>query len=172
MYLSPTGTVRRLCHKKSYDSTAPGRRQEESYDFWSFLDIVRCPVKFRHCFKFHGARTAFGRVIEGKKNIGRAPYGARPAFAHIGRAPDDFCLKFKSYDSNSARPGIVRCLTSARNFQKSFIKSADARPGTGRYPSGRRPMWYESNSHRWEVMCFRRSTYCIYIDIPFLKIKT
>ena len=47
--------------------TVPGRRQEESYDFFiNFLDIVRCPVKFRYYLKFHGARTAFGRVIEGK----------------------------------------------------------------------------------------------------------
>jgi len=77
--------------------TAPSRRQEESYDFLSiFLDILRCPVKFRHYLKFHCAHTAFGRVIEGKM-----------AFAHIGRAPDNFCLKFKSYDSNGARLGIV-----------------------------------------------------------------
>jgi len=34
--------------------------------FIIFLDIVRCPVKFRYYLKFHGARTAFGRVIEGK----------------------------------------------------------------------------------------------------------
>jgi len=30
------------------------------------LDIVRCPVNYRYYLKFHGARTAFGRVIEGK----------------------------------------------------------------------------------------------------------
>jgi len=46
--------------------TAPGRQQEESYDFEHFLDIVRCPVKFMYYCKFDGARTAFGRVIEGK----------------------------------------------------------------------------------------------------------
>jgi len=34
--------------------------------FISFLDIVRCPVKFRYYLKFHGARTAFGRVTERK----------------------------------------------------------------------------------------------------------
>jgi len=33
----------------------------------------------------------------------RCPGGARPAFAHIGRAPDDLCLKFISYDSNGVR---------------------------------------------------------------------
>jgi len=42
-----TGIVRRLFHHKSYDSSEPGRRQEDSYDFWSFLDIVRCSVKLR-----------------------------------------------------------------------------------------------------------------------------
>jgi len=31
-----------------------------------FLDSVRCPVNFRYYLKFHGARTAFGRVIKGK----------------------------------------------------------------------------------------------------------
>ena len=34
--------------------------------FINFLDIVRCPVKFRYYLKFHGARTAFGRVNKGK----------------------------------------------------------------------------------------------------------
>ena len=47
--------------------TAPGRRHEESCDFfYQFLDILRCPVMLRFYFKFHGARTAFGRVNEGK----------------------------------------------------------------------------------------------------------
>jgi len=68
-----------------------------------------------------------------------------------------------------ARPGIVRCLTSVRNFQKSLKKSAVARPGTGRCPSGHQPMFYESNCHRWEATCFCRRTYCIYIDISLLK---
>ena len=99
--------------------------------FIIFLDIVRCPVKFRYYLKFHGARKAFGRVNKGKMTSAGHRTGARPAFAHIGRAPDDFCLKFISYDSNGARPGIVWCLTSAGNFKKSLHKSADARPGTG-----------------------------------------
>ena len=46
--------------------TAPGRRQEIWCDFLSFLDIVRCPIKYRYYLNFHSARTAFGRVIEGK----------------------------------------------------------------------------------------------------------
>ena len=66
---------------------------------------------------------------------------------------------------------IVRCLTSARNFKKSLNKSADARPGTGRCPSGHLPMFYESNCHGWEATCFCRSAYCIFIDILPLKTK-
>jgi len=55
--------------------------------------------------------------------------GHRTALAHIGRAPDDFCLKFISYNSNSA---WAQYLPSARNFMKYFNKPEDARPGTGR----------------------------------------
>jgi len=47
----------------------------------------------------------------------------------------------------------------------------DVRPGTGRCPSGHRPMFYESNCHQWEATCFCRCTYCIYIDISLLKTK-
>jgi len=63
------------------------------------------------------------------------PGRRRLAFAYIGRAPDVFGLKFKSHDFNGDRPGIVRCLKSAKNFENLFHisnKSADARPGTGR----------------------------------------
>ena len=96
-------TVRSLFHQKIvrfYGApTAPGRRQEEAYDFCQFLDI-RCPVKFSYYLKFHGARTAFCWVIEGKMTSA----GHRTAFAHIGLAPDDFGLNFKSYDFNGDRP--------------------------------------------------------------------
>ena len=34
--------------------------------FINFVDIVRCLVKLRYYLKFHGARTAFGKVNEGK----------------------------------------------------------------------------------------------------------
>jgi len=107
----------------------------------NIFDIVRCPAKFRYYLKLHGARTALLgplRVKWHRPGTVRCPGGARPAFAFIGRAPDAFCLKLISYDSNGVRapygawPGIVRCLTSAKNFNKSFTKSADARPGTGR----------------------------------------
>jgi len=85
-----------------------GRRQAESYDFFlSFsLDIVRCPVKLRYYLKFHGACTAFDRVIEGKMI----------SFAHIGRVPYELCLKFKSYDSNGDRSGTVRCPAGHRTM--------------------------------------------------------
>jgi len=76
--------------KKSYDSTAPvrcpaGGRKNRTI-FYYFLDIVRCPVKFRYYLKFHGARTAFGRIIEGKITSAghRTVPGRRPAgvFTH------------------------------------------------------------------------------------------
>jgi len=80
-------------------------------------------------------------------------------------------LTYDVWKCCGARSGIVRCLKSPRNFQKLLNKSADARPGTGRCPSGHRPMFYESNCHRWEATWFCRSTYCIYIDILLLKTK-
>ena len=49
--------------------------------FIYFSDIVRCPVNFRYYLKFHGARTAFGRVNEGKMTSAghRTVPGRRPA---------------------------------------------------------------------------------------------
>ena len=93
----------------------------------NFLDIVRCPVNFRYYLKFHGARTAFGRVTEDKIT----------SFTHIGRAPDDFCLRFISYNSNSVRapydvwqaPGTLRNLLT--NRPTPVRAPDDARPGTG-----------------------------------------
>jgi len=95
----------------------------------------RARRQVRYYLKFHGARTAFCKVIEGKIT---SAYGARPAFAHIGRAPDELGLKFKSYDFNGDRSGTVRCpvghrVKRARNFRKSLYKLADGCPGTGRY---------------------------------------
>ena len=63
-----------------------------------------------------------------------------------------------------ARPDIVRCLTSAKNIEKSLNKSADARPGTGRSFMSR-----TATGEKRRVFC--RCTYCIYIDISLLKIK-
>ena len=61
--------MRRRFYQKPYVSTAPVRRpaggRKNRTIFGQLLDIVRCPVKFRHYLKFHGARTAFCRVIEG-----------------------------------------------------------------------------------------------------------
>ena len=73
--------------------------------FINFLDIVRCPVSFRYYLKFHGVRTAFGRVVKGKiTSAGHRTVCTYRTGTHIGRAPDDFCLIFISYDSNGARP--------------------------------------------------------------------
>jgi len=48
--------------------------------FYHFLDTVRCPVKFRYYLKFHGARTEFGRINEGKMTSAgyRTVSGRRP----------------------------------------------------------------------------------------------
>jgi len=153
--------------------TAPGRRQEESCDFWTFLDIVRYPVKFRYYLKFHGARTAFGRFIEGKLRPGtvRCPDGARAAFIHIGQAPDHFCLKHLSYDSNGARPGTVLCpartpydVWQAPRTLKNLLTN---RPMPVRAQAD--VLWVELPPARSDVFC--RSTYYIYIDISLLKTK-
>jgi len=152
---SSTGTVRRLFHQKSYDSTEPVRRpasgRKNRTFFINFLDIVRCPVKFRYFLKFQGARTAFGRVNEDKMTSaghrtvpGRRPAGVCTHRTGIGR----FLFKIYIVRFQQCRPGIVRCLTSTGNFQISLNKSSDARPGTGRCPSRHRPMFYESKCHR------------------------
>jgi len=80
--------------------------------FINFLDIVRCPVKFMCYLKFHGARTAFGRVNEGKMTFA----GHRTVPGRRLHTSDDFCLIFISYDSNSARPGTVRCPAGHRTM--------------------------------------------------------
>jgi len=113
------------------DSTEPVRRQaggrKNRTIFIIFLDIVRCPVKFRYYLKFHSARTAF---------------------AHIGRAPDNFCLKFISYDSNGARRGIVRCPAGHRSMSDKRRELSTISLQIGRSPSGHWPMFYKSNRHR------------------------
>jgi len=85
------------------------------------LDIVRCPVNLRYYLKFHGARTAFGRVIEGKVTSAghRTVPGRRPAgvFTHRTGTGRFWLNKiFLSYDSNGARPGTVRCPAGHRTM--------------------------------------------------------
>ena len=84
-----------------------------------FLDIVRCPVKFRYYLKFHGTRTAFVRVIEGKMTSAghRTVSGRRPAGVCTHRTGTGrFLLKIFSYDSNGAHPGIARCPAGHRTM--------------------------------------------------------
>ena len=64
-------------------------------------------------FRYYYNCKALCRVIEGKMT---SAHGARPAFAHIGRAPDDFGLKFKSNDFNGDRSGTVRCPAGYRTM--------------------------------------------------------
>ena len=147
---SSMGTVWRPFHQISYDSAAPGRRQEESYDFLTFLDIVRCPVKFRYYCKFHDARTAFGRVIEGKmKSAGhRTVPGRRPAGVCTNRTGTGrlllkmYIVRFQrcpswhrtvpsrtSHDVCQAAINFKNLLT---NRTMPVLAPDDARPGTGR----------------------------------------
>jgi len=67
---SSTGTVRRLFHQNRTILRRPYGARPAAWRivqfFYQFLNIVRCPVKFRYYLKFHGARTAFGRANEGK----------------------------------------------------------------------------------------------------------
>jgi len=115
---SSTGTVLRLFHPKSYDSTAPGRRQEESYDILiNFLDIVRCPVKYRYYLNFHGSRTAFGKVVECKMTP--AGHRTKPGrrLAGVGSHRTDtgqflfemYIVRYRPADLLQRRSGTVRC---------------------------------------------------------------
>ena len=119
---------------------------------------------FSNAMPTNHLRAPYGVYFTNDRTILRRPYGARPAAGRIVRflfyifktsyvckhrtGTGRFLFKHLSYDSNGARLDIVRCLTSAKNIKKSLNKSADARPGTGRCPSGHRPMFYESNCHR------------------------
>jgi len=86
----------------------------------NFLDIVRCSVKFRNYLKFHGARTAFGRVNEGKMTSAghRTVPGRRPAGVCTHRT-DNGRFLFISYDSNGACP--VFLLKNILHLQRYFI---------------------------------------------------
>jgi len=110
---SSTGTVRRIFHQKIvrfYGArTAPGRRQEESY---KFLNIFKTSYGSRWSLGTTSNSTAPVRRLVGSLRV----KWHRPAFAHIGRAPDDFCIKKLSYDSNGARPGTVRCPAGHRTM--------------------------------------------------------
>jgi len=139
--------------------------------------------------KFYGARTAFGRVIEGKMTSAghRTVPGRRPAGVCTHRTGTGrflftkFIVRFQqcptghrtvpgrtSYDVWQAPRTLKNILT---NRPMNVRAPDDVRPGTGRCPSGHRPMFYESNCHRWEATCFCKSTYCIYIDKSLLKTK-
>jgi len=80
----------------TYDSTAPVRRpaggRKYCTIFYQILDIVLCQVKFKYYLKFHGARTAFGKVIDGKMTstghrtvLGRQPTGVCTHWTGSGR---------------------------------------------------------------------------------------
>ena len=100
-------------------------------------------MKFMYCLKFHGARTAFGRVNVDKMTLA----GHRT-------------ILFKLYDSNGDRP----CPAGHRTM-------SDIRQGRSNFSLPRqRTIFYESDFHRWEATCLQK-TYCIYINISLLKTK-
>jgi len=107
--------------------------------FIIFLDIVRCLVKFRYYLKFHGTRTAFGRVIEGKMTSAghRTVSRRRPAGVCTHRpAPDNFCFNFISYDFNGASCDVLQSPETVENLLTNRPMPVwapdDARSGTGR----------------------------------------
>ena len=135
---SSTGTVRRIFHQKSYNSTAPVQF------LIKFSDIVRCPVNFRYYLKFHGACTAFRRVTKGKITSAghRTVHRRLPASDCTHRTGTGRFL-FNIY--------IVRFLrrpSGHRTMSDKHQELSKIAKQIGRCPSGHRPMFYESNCHR------------------------
>jgi len=127
-------------------------------------------VKFRYYLKFHGARTAFGRVIEGKiTSAGHRTVPGRHSagiFTHrTGTGRFLFNIYIVRFQFRLRCPAWHRTMSDKRQEISKIALQIE------RCPSGTRPMFYESNFHRWEATCFCRRTYCIYIDIVLLKTK-
>ena len=134
---SSMGTVWRLFHTKKivrfYGARpAPGRIV---LFFCHFLDIIRCPVKFSYYLKFHGACTAFCRVIE----------GTMTSAGH----------RLHTWDGHRT----ILVWNSNRTMCEKSKELSKISIQIGWCPSGHRPMFYESNCHRWEATGIYRSTY-------------
>ena len=150
-----TYTVRCL-----FQRPAGGRKDRTILD--QFLDIVRCPVKFRYYqyLKFHGARTAFSRGIGGKMiSAGyRTLPGRRSAGVCTHRTGTHFCSNLNRtirtatvrvpYDD---RPGTLWCPAGHRTMSDKRQEIIKISLQIGRYPSGHRtmpvrdrPMFYKS----------------------------
>ena len=87
---------------------------------------------------------------------------------------DDFYLLFISYDSNGARPAGHRTMSDKRQEikKKSLNKSADARPGTGRCPSGHRCfMSQTATGKKRRVFAEEHIAFTYNVDISLLKTK-
>jgi len=136
-----------------------------------FWDIVRCPVKLRYYLKFHGARTAFGWVIEGKMTStghrtvpGRRPTGVCTHWTGTGRFLfKNFIVRFQRCPTGRTSYDVWQAPRTLKNLLIN-------RPMPVRAPAD---VFYESNCHRWEATWFCRRTYCIYIYIySLLETKT
>jgi len=118
------------------------------------------PVKFSYYFKYHGACTAFWRVIEG--TIKSAEHRLHRLHTWEGHRT---LLVWNSNQTIFTAAGHRTIYEKSKELSKISIQ-------IGRCPSGHWPMFYELNCHRWEETCICRSTYwiCI-IDISLVKTK-
>jgi len=113
--------------KTSYDSTAPCRRQEESYDsFCQFFRHHTVPGEvYSYYIKFHGARTAYCWVIEGTMTSAghrlHKSEGHRTIFGNLNR-------------TISTAAGHRTMCEKNKELSKVSIQ-------IGRCPSGHRPMF-------------------------------
>jgi len=107
----------------------------------------RCPVKFSYYLKFHGALTAFCRVID----------GTMTSAGHHLHTSDGHRTIFV-WNSN-------RTISTAAGHRTMCEKSKELSKISIQ-------MFYESNCHRWEATCICRSTYWICIDISLVKTKS
>jgi len=87
---------KRLC---SSHKSSTGIVRHLFYQNINFLDIERCPVKFRYKLNLYGAHTAFFRVIEGEvTSAGHCTVAKlHPANRYTyWTGTRQFCLKFQS----------------------------------------------------------------------------
>ena len=108
----------------------PAGRRRIVQVFVNFLDIIRCPVRFSYYLKFHGARTAFCRVIEGTMTSARHRLHTSDGHRTI--------LVWNLNRTISTAAGHRTMCEKSKDFSKISVQ-------IGRCPSGYRPMFYESN---------------------------
>ena len=161
-----TSAGHRLYHTKNRTSLrypygaqpAAGRIIIWYYDKKAFLDIVECLLKLKHYLKFHGARAAFCRVIEGKTTS--------TGLLHTSEGNQTVLVQYLNR-SIQRRPSRHRTVPNLASYD---IRKAPrtSRPIPVQASDDARPIFFESNCHRWKATCICRSTYCIYINYTSL----